>query len=73
MKRMPPSEGHSKFSGNLRHYHRSTAQRQRTWDEWVEGPSSKLGQSRNWFKIVGIVLSVLALVGTIAGLVIKLS
>lgn len=72
MKRTLPSEGHSKFSGNLRHYHRSTPQRQRTWDEWVEGPSSETRHSRNWFKIVGIIVSVLALIGIIAGLVIVL-
>ena len=73
MKRNLTSEGHSKFSGNLRHYHRSGAQAQRTWEEWVEGPSSKSLSSRNWFKIIGIIVGVLALLGIIVGMFIVLS
>jgi len=72
MKHSPSPDEHSKFSGNLRHYHRSSAQRQRTWDEWVEGPSSKVRTPRNWLKIIGITVGVLALAGIIAGLVIEL-
>jgi hypothetical protein len=72
MKRTLPSEGHSKFSGNLRHYHRSSSQRQRTWDEWVDGPASKARPPRNWLKIIGFTLGVLALAGIIYGLIIVL-
>ncbi len=73
MKRTLPPEGHSKFSGNLRHYHRSSAQKPRTRDEWVKGPSSKPRHSRNWHKIIGIIVGLLALGGIITGLIIELS
>ena len=73
MKRTLSTGQQTKFSGNLRHYHRSSTNTQRTWDEWVEGPSSKPRQSRNWLKIIGITVGVLALMGIIAGLIIELS
>jgi hypothetical protein len=76
MKRNHPSDEPFKFSGNLRHYHRSGAQRQRTWDEWVEGPSSNphsaKNPSKNWLKIIAILIAGLALAGVIAGLAIEL-
>lgn len=73
MKRTLPSEGHAKFNGNLRYYHRSKPPTQRTWDEWVEGPSSKVRRPRDWLKIIGIIAGVLALAGIITGLIIELS
>ncbi len=73
MKRTLPSEGHSKFSGTLRHYHRCSAHQQRTWDEWIEGPSSKVRRPRNWWKIIGFTFGGLALGGIITGLIIELS
>lgn len=73
MKSSHPPDKPSEFSGSLRHYHRSGAQRQGTWDEWVGGPSSKVRRSRNWLEIIGIIAGVLALAGIITGLVIVLS
>ena len=73
MKHDLPSSGDSKFNGNLRHYHRSQPQTQRTWDEWVEGSPTKVRRSRKWLEIIGIIVGVLALAGIITGLVIELS
>jgi hypothetical protein len=73
MKRTLPPDENAKFSGNLRHYHRTGAQTQRSWDDWVEGTTAKTGKSRNWLKIVGIVVGALALSGIITGLIIELS
>ncbi len=74
MKRNFPSEQPDRFNGNLRHYHRSGTQTQRSWDEWVDGDLAKTRRSRkNWPKILGIILGVLALGGIIAGLLVELS
>lgn len=73
MKRTLPSEGQDRFNGNLRHYHRTGAQAQRSWDEWVDGDQAKAGRSRNWLKIIGIVGAVVGLGGIITGLLIELS
>ncbi len=72
MKKTQPPEAQLKFSGSLRHYHRSGAQTQRSWEDWVEGTTAKVGASRNWPKILGIVIGGVALTGVIAGLVIEL-
>lgn len=72
MKSSHPPEVQAKFSGSLRHYHRSGAKTQRSWDDWVEGTSGKAKSTKNWLKISGIVVGVLALTGIIAGLVIEL-
>ncbi len=72
MKPIRTSEATHKFQGTLRHYHRTGANTRRSWDEWVEGTSNKTKSSRNWLKITAIVVSVLALTGIIAGLVIEL-
>ena len=61
----------SRFNGNLRHYHRSNSQNQRTWEEWVDGKPAKSG-SFNWLKIIAITIAVLALAGIITGLFIEL-
>ncbi len=68
----PRSEG-SRFSGHLRHYHRSNSQPNRTWDEWIDGDKGKSGPSVNRLKIAGIVLAVLALGGIVTGLIVELS
>jgi hypothetical protein len=72
MKHPSQRDENSRFAGSLRHYHRSSSQSQRTWDEWVDGKSAK-SSSTNWLKISAIVVAVLALGGVIAGLVIELS
>lgn len=72
MKRNFPSEQPDRFSGNLRHYHRSGSQTQRSWDDWVDGDLAKTRRTRNWPKILGTVVGVLALVGIIVGLLVEL-
>ena len=71
MKHPSERDDSTRFSGTLRHYHRSNSQPQRTWDEWVDGKSAKSG-STNWLKISVITLALLALAGVIAGLIIEL-
>jgi hypothetical protein len=72
MKHPPPTETQTKFSGGLRHYHRSGAQSKRSWDDWVEGTTAKPKSNVNWLKIVGIAGAVLALGGIISGLVVEM-
>jgi hypothetical protein len=72
MKRSKPLDEGSRFSGQLRHYHRSGVSQRRTWDEWVDGEEAKPGISIKILKIAGIVLALLALGAIIAGLVISL-
>ncbi len=73
MKHTHSTETQTKFSGGMRHYHRSGAQAKRSWDDWVEGTTAKPKGNVNWLKIVGIVGGVLALGGIITGLVIEMS
>jgi hypothetical protein len=72
MKRPRPINDGTRFSGQLRHYHRSGARARRTWEEWVDGEDAKPSIWIKVLKISGIVLAVLALVAIIAGLVISL-
>lgn len=72
MKRRSAPEEHTKFSGNLRHYHRTGPQKQRSWDDWIEGAAGKSRSSKNWLKIIGIVGGVLALSLIIIGLIIEM-
>jgi len=74
MKRTLPPDQNAKFSGNLRHYHRSGHQQLKTWDDWVEGASAQtFKKKKNWLKIVGIFAGALALSAIIAGLLIEMS
>ncbi len=72
MKRNSSIDKEARFSGHLRHYHRSRGQTPRTWDEWVDGDVRRPASARKWLKILGILLAVLALGGIIAGLFIEL-
>jgi hypothetical protein len=72
MKPRIPSTGQDRFSGSVRHYHRGGAKPQRSWDEWVDGDLARSGRARNWPKVIGIILGVLALVGIIVGLMVEL-
>lgn len=72
MKRPQPLNDSSRFSGQLRHYHRSGGRARRTWDEWVEGEEAKPGVWNKCLKITGIILALLALGAIIAGLVLAL-
>ena len=73
MKDSHSPEGNAKFSGNLRHYHRSGSQTTRSWDDWVNGTPVEVKPKSNWPKIIGITTCVLALGGIITGLIIELS
>ncbi len=66
------SDDQVRFSGHVRHYHRGGPRPQKSWDEWVDGKSARSGTSRNWLKIAGILVGLLALAGIITGLIIEL-
>ena len=73
MNRTLPPDENAKFSGNLRHYHRTGAQTQKSWDDWVDGSGVKNHKSKNWLKVIGIIVAALALSGIITGLIVELS
>ena len=72
MNRTLPPDENAKFSGNLRHYHRTGAQEQKSWDDWVDGSRVKNRKPRNWLKVIGITVAALALSGIITGLIVEL-
>ncbi|RYD23435.1 MAG: hypothetical protein EOP88_04140 [Verrucomicrobiaceae bacterium] len=72
MKRTLPPDENARFSGPLRHYHRSGAQTQRSWDDWVEGSGGKRKGSRSFGKTLAVIVAALALLGIIAGLIVEL-
>jgi hypothetical protein len=72
MRRSHPKDEQNRFSGGVRHYHRTGAPVQRSWDEWVDGGGKKRGGWLRFFKILGIILAILALGGIIVGLIIEL-
>lgn len=72
MKHYPP-EGPSKFTGSMRHYHRSGKDSQRTWDDWVAGGAAKRRDSGKWLKISGLILGALIVVAIMAGIIIEIA
>jgi len=72
MKRAHPKDEQTRFSGGVRHYHRTGAPAQRSWEEWVDGPGRKKRAFRKWLKILGITIALLALGAIIVGLIIEL-
>lgn len=72
MKRPKPMNDGTRFSGQLRHYHRSGAQARRTWDQWVDGEDAKPRIWMKCLKIAGVVMALLVLGAIVAGLVISL-
>jgi hypothetical protein len=72
MKPAHQPEGSSKFTGSLRHYHRSDTRAARSWDDWVNGTPVKSKPSKNWPKIISSSAGVLALGGIITGLIVEL-
>jgi hypothetical protein len=72
MRRHFPPDSPSKFAGNNRHYHRSGAGTQRTWDDWVEGRQVVKRNAGKWWKAAAVVVALLALAAIAAGLVIEL-
>jgi hypothetical protein len=75
-KPMKPSfskDGPNRFKGPMRHYHRAGAPPERSWEEWIDGKSGHSpGRPRRAWRIIGIILALLALGGIIAGLFIEL-
>ena len=69
MKPPSPEYDNTRFSGHLRHYHRSGTKVQKSWDEWVEGRPPSGRASRNWLKIIGAIVAILALAGIVVGLI----
>lgn len=72
MNRQAPQNEKPRFSGALRHYHRSGLQAQRTWEEWVDGKASRPWITKKLIVIILITLAVLVLCAIIAGLIIEL-
>ena len=72
MKRAYPKDERTRFSGGVRHYHRTGARAQRSWDEWVDGAGKKRGGFLRLLKILGGIIAILALGAIIAGLIIEL-
>jgi hypothetical protein len=74
MNKSPTPAGPPRFEGNLRHYHRAGNQTQRSWDDWVDGPSAKVRpKSKNWLRIIGITIGVLGILVIAIALIIELS
>ncbi len=72
MKTLPPADENARFSGQLRHYHRTTAKPQKSWDEWIDGRPADPAALGNWMKIAGIIVGILALAAIAIGLFIEL-
>jgi len=72
MRNSPLKDQHSRFSGGVRHYHRSGGAPRPSWDEWVDGPGTKKIGTLRLLKILGVVLALLALGGIIVGLYVEL-
>jgi hypothetical protein len=68
MKHPKPINDGTRFSGQLRHYHRTAVKTRRTWDEWIDGEDAKPGIWRKCLKIAGVVLLLLALGAIVLGL-----
>ena len=73
MKKSDPPTDSSRFSGNLRYYHRGNAQAPRSWDDWVDGPTGKPRGPKNWPKVLGLIFAGLILSGIVTGLIVELS
>ena len=72
MKRQFSRDDRPRFSGQLRHYHRSGAPLKRSWEEWVDGQGAKPGRGIRVLKVIGIAVALIALAGIIVGLIIEL-
>lgn len=68
MRHPKPINDKTRFSGQLRHYHRSGMKARRTWDEWVDGEAAKPGIWRKCLIIAAIVVLFLAFVAIVLGL-----
>jgi len=71
MKHQSPIDESSRFRGGLKHYHRTGSQPRSSWDQWVDG-NAGARPNRNWGKILGMVLGILALIGIGVALIIEM-
>ena len=71
MKHAPTRNEESRFRPAVRHYHRSGARPNRSWEEWIDG-EAKVSRSGMWLKIVLVAMAVLGLGGIIAALFIEM-
>ena len=75
MNRLQPRDEQDRFKGSLRLHHRGGPAVHRSWDEWITGKPPKPPRKINRKKLINIlivVISVLALGGIIAGLIVEL-
>jgi hypothetical protein len=72
MRRQFPKDDDSRFSGGVRHYHRSPSTSRGSWDFWVDGSVKKRGRFTQVLKIAGVILAMVALVAIAVGLFIEL-
>jgi hypothetical protein len=61
----------SRFRGGLRHYHRKGSEPPSSWDEWID-PAEAAHHKRNWWRVILVVLGLLALAGIAVGLYIEM-
>lgn len=71
MKRLPSSDSGPRFQAQIRHYHRSSAPKEGSWNDWVDGGNAS--PNRNWIGLLTkglIVVAILAALGAlIAGFI----
>ena len=72
MRRPNPVNEKSRFSGQIRHYHRAGTGVRRSWEEWVDGEGAKPAKWGKFLSVAGVALLLLAVGTIIAGLVITL-
>jgi hypothetical protein len=61
-----------RFRAQVRHYHRSGAKPESSWDEWTEGKTTSGKRRRPWGLILLLILGVALLVAILTGLVIEM-
>lgn len=73
MKPQDSNPSGSRFRAQIRHYHRSGAKPESSWDEWVEGRAPAGRAKRRWWKVAAVVLAVVALAAIAVGLAVELA
>jgi len=71
VKTLPPVDDNARFSGHIRHYHRSGAKPRKSWDEWIDGKSADSNARWDGLKISGSIVALLVLAAIAIGLLIK--
>lgn len=57
-----PDDNPDRFRTRVRHYHRKETGVRSSWENWIEGDEGGRPK-RNWIKIIGVILGLLALAG----------